>query len=54
MIATEIPAAIKPYSIAVAAESSLAKRVNKFFMGIPWTDTWLPERIPGSGRTIRL
>jgi len=28
--------------------------VNKFFMGIPWTDTWLPERIPGSGRTIRL
>ena len=38
MIATEIPAAINPYSIAVAAESSLAKRVNKFFMGIPWTD----------------
>ena len=22
--------------------------------GIPWTDTWLPERIPGSGRTVRL
>ena len=54
MIATEIPAAINPYSIAVAAETSLAKRVNKFFMGTPWTDTWLPERIPGSGRTVRL
>ena len=41
-------------SIAVAAETSLVKRVNKFFMGIPWTDTWLPERIPGSGRAVRL
>jgi hypothetical protein len=30
------------------------KAREQVFMGIPWTDTWLPERIPGSGRTVRL
>ena len=33
MIATEIPAAMRPYSIAVAADSSFKKRMNRFFIG---------------------
>ena|SRR6266496_2074588 len=33
MIATEMPAAIRPYSMAVAPDSSLAKRVTRDFMG---------------------
>src|ERR1700722_13670604 len=32
MIATEMPAAIRPYSIAVAPDSSLAKRVTRVVM----------------------
>jgi len=33
MIATEMPAAMRPYSMAVAPDSSLAKRVTRDFMG---------------------
>src|SRR6478736_8850571 len=33
MATTAIRAAIRPYSIAVAPDSSLAKRANRFFMG---------------------
>ena len=33
MIATEIPAAMRPYSIAVAADSSFTKRTSRFFIG---------------------
>src|SRR3981081_1199897 len=32
MIASEIPAAIRPYSIAVAPESSFTKRAIRFFI----------------------
>jgi hypothetical protein len=32
MMATEIPAAIKPYSIAVAPVSSFKNRTSKFFI----------------------
>src|ERR1700687_6442309 len=33
MIASEIPAAIRPYSIAVAPDSSFTKRAIRFFIG---------------------
>src|SRR3569833_3217153 len=33
MIASEMPAAIRPYSIAVAPDSSFAKRASSFFIG---------------------
>src|ERR1700710_1748486 len=33
MIASEIPAAISPYSMAVAPDSSLTKRAMRFFIG---------------------
>ena len=33
IIATEMPAAIRPYSMAVAPDSSLAKRLTRDFMG---------------------
>src|ERR1700676_3517840 len=32
MIATEMPAAMRPYSMAVAPDSSLAKRFTRFFI----------------------
>ena len=32
MIASEMPAAIRPYSMAVAPDSSFTKRINRFFM----------------------
>src|SRR5262245_41647704 len=32
MIASEMPAAIRPYSIAVAPDSSFTKRANRFFI----------------------
>ncbi|CCE07666.1 hypothetical protein BRAS3843_230067 [Bradyrhizobium sp. STM 3843] len=32
MIASEIPAAIRPYSIAVAPDSSFTKRARRFFI----------------------
>ena len=35
MMATEIPAAIRPYSIAVAPDSSLRNALNLSFMGFP-------------------
>lgn len=39
MMATEMPAAIRPYSMAVAPLSSFRKRRTSFFMaGFPW---WL-------------
>ena len=33
MIATEMPAAMRPYSMAVAPESSFMKRTKRFFIG---------------------
>src|SRR6185437_5506386 len=33
MIATEIPAAMRPYSMAVAPDSFFTKRTNRFFIG---------------------
>src|SRR5215468_1553455 len=35
MIVTEIPAAIRPYSMAVAPDSSFTKRANRFFIESP-------------------
>ena len=35
MIATEIPAAIRPYSIAVAPDSSLANFDRRFMFAVP-------------------
>ena len=44
MIATEMPAAMRPYSMAVAPDSSLAKRVTRDFMGrFLLIHTWLSE-----------
>src|SRR5258705_985817 len=34
MIATEMPAAIRPYSMAVAPDSSFTKHASSFFMGM--------------------
>src|SRR5215210_3230505 len=48
MIATEMPAAIRPYSMAVAPDSSLAKRVTRVFMGSSFGPHWLSEHFrPG-------
>ena len=33
IIATEMPAAIRPYTMAVAPETSYAKRTKRFFIG---------------------
>jgi hypothetical protein len=50
MIATEIPAAMRPYSIAVAADSSFTKRTNKFFItqfhAIPWRPVPVASNTP--------
>jgi hypothetical protein len=51
MIATEMPAAMRPYSMAVAADSSLAKRESIFFIvnscvsGLSAPIRW-PDSIP--------
>src|SRR5438270_13675288 len=37
MIATEMPAAIRPYSMAVAPDSSLAKRLRVFMGRLLWS-----------------
>ena len=44
MMATEMPAAMRPYSIAVAPDSSLAKRLRMVFIDLllEWS-TWLYE-----------
>src|ERR1044072_2793811 len=46
MIATEMPAAIRPYSMAVAPDSSLAKRLRVFMGRLLWIHTWLSEHFP--------
>src|SRR6202161_34197 len=49
MIATEIPAAMRPYSMAVAPDSSFTKRAKRVFMS--WllkVHTWLSERDPAA------
>src|SRR5476651_2555796 len=51
MIATEIPAAIRPYSIAVAPELSFTKRTKRFFIGSSMIHTWLSELIQRTGLT---
>src|ERR1017187_5413876 len=47
MIATEMPAAIRPYSMAVAPELSFTKRTKRFFIGNSMIHTWLSELIQG-------
>ena len=42
MIASEMPAAIRPYSMAVAPDSSYTKRASRFFIGNSMY-TWLVE-----------
>src|SRR5580698_1214958 len=56
MIATEMPAAMRPYSIAVAPDSSFTKRAKRVFMSWLLRSTWLSERDPTavfSGRLDR-
>src|SRR5258708_362053 len=43
MITSEIPAAIRPYSMAVAPDSSFTKRAIRFFIGLNSMYTWLVE-----------
>ena len=44
MMATEIPAAIRPYSMAVAPDSSFTKRETRFVILVaPSIHTWLSE-----------
>src|SRR5580704_18304618 len=55
MIATEIPAAMRPYSMAVAPDSSFTKRAKRVFMS--WllkVHTWLSERDPAAVFSGRL
>src|SRR6266849_7458300 len=47
MITTEIPAAIRPYSMAVAPDSSFTKRAIRFFIGLNSMYTWLVELTSG-------
>ena len=49
MIATEIPAAIRPYSMAVAPETSFTKRTKRFFIESSLIHTWLSELIQRTG-----
>ena len=49
MIATEMPAAIRPYSMAVAPETPFTKRTKRFFIGSSLIHTWLSELIQKSG-----
>ena len=47
MMATEMPAAIRPYSMAVAPYSSVTKREKRFFIGSSLAvHTWLSELVP--------
>ena len=49
MIATEMPAAMRPYSIAVAPEFVLHKALNQVrHIQLLKVHTWLSERGPGS------
>jgi hypothetical protein len=43
MIAIAIPAAIRPYSMAVAPDSSFTKRETRFFIYVTPVYTWLVE-----------
>ena len=43
MITIEMPAAIRPYSMAVAPDSSFTKRAIRFFIGLNSMYTWLVE-----------
>src|ERR1700682_2496855 len=55
MIATEIPAAMRPYSMALAPDSSFTKRAKRVFMS--WllkVHTWLSERDPAAVSSGRL
>jgi hypothetical protein len=49
MIATEMPAAIRPYSMAVAPELSFRKREKRFFIGSSMIHTWLSELVRDPG-----
>src|SRR5580693_2471332 len=40
MIASEMPAAISPYSMAVAPDSFFTKRAIRFFIDVTPCDTW--------------
>ena len=49
IIATEMPAAIRPYSMAVAPELSFRKREKRFFIGSSMVHTWLSELVRNTG-----
>ena len=49
MIATEMPAAMRPYSMAVAPELSFTKRTKRFFIESSLIHTWLSELIQRTG-----
>jgi hypothetical protein len=44
-----MPAAIRPYSMAVAPEASFTKRTKRFFIDSSLIHTWLSELIQKSG-----
>jgi hypothetical protein len=46
MMATEMPAAIRPYSIAVAPDSSFAKCLKVLVMACSCSKLWLLEPVP--------
>src|SRR3972149_1878095 len=49
MIATEMPAAMRPYSMAGGPEAAFTKRTKRFFIGSPIIHTWLSELIQSTG-----
>src|SRR5215467_9519880 len=47
MMATEMPAAMRPYSMAVAPDSSFTKRVTRVFIAGLLRSTWLSDTPSG-------
>ena len=52
MMASEIPAAMRPYSIAVAPDSSLAKRVRSLVIGNPLLGKISPRAMRGGSSNV--
>jgi hypothetical protein len=51
MIASAMPAAMRPYSIAVAPDSSFTKRAQSFFVGVtPQAADWILVSSATQGR----
>src|SRR5204862_481540 len=51
MITSEIPAAITPYSMAVARDSSFTKRAIRFCIGLNSMYTWLRTKVRSCRRS---